>query len=223
LSNSFNNIICPLCSSESTSHMFKDDRKNLIRDYFNCKICDLIFVDEKDQISIENERARYDTHKNSMENSGYVRFLSRLMNPMLEKIKPGDSGLDFGSGPGPTLSLMFKKHGYSVNLYDPFYAPDRSTLNKKYEFIVSSEVFEHLNNPHKEIILLWSILKPGGILGVMTQLSKSVKSFPNWYYKNDDTHISFFSHKTFEWIAKKLDAKLKIIDNDVVLLEKKQD
>jgi len=214
------NISCPLCSTSSITLFSKDTRKGLKRDYYRCKDCDLIFVDRKHIISYEKEKARYDSHKNSPKDTGYRKFLSRLMNPMLKEIANGDTGLDFGCGPGPTLSLMFQDLGYSVSIYDPFYAPDKSALEKKYEFITASEVFEHFNNPEKEIDLLWSMLNPGGTLGIMTKLTTTVKSFQRWHYKNDETHICFYSDKTFEWISQRLNAKLSIIGDDVVLLSK---
>jgi cyclopropane fatty-acyl-phospholipid synthase-like methyltransferase len=42
-------------------------------------------------------------------------FLSQVFNPVMVHLKKGAKGLDFGCGPGPTLSLMFEKQGYQVS------------------------------------------------------------------------------------------------------------
>ena len=45
----------------------------------------------------------------------YRKFLSRMFKPMMERIEPDSYGLDFGSGPGPTLNLMFEEEGHTVS------------------------------------------------------------------------------------------------------------
>lgn len=34
----------------------------------------------------------------------------------------------------------------------------------------------------------------------MTDLYKSDIDFPKWYYKNDPTHVFFYSDEAFKWI-----------------------
>jgi 16S rRNA G1207 methylase RsmC len=38
--------------------------------------------------------------------------------------------LDFGCGPGPTLSILLAEQGQQVDLYDPFYHDDPSVFAK---------------------------------------------------------------------------------------------
>ena len=42
------------------------------------------------------------------------RFLGRLAEPLVERLDPGASGLDFGCGPGPALAAMLTRRGYTV-------------------------------------------------------------------------------------------------------------
>ncbi len=139
---------------------------------------------------------------------------------MQERLESGSRGLDFGSGPGPTLSVMFEEVGHSVEIYDHFYARDPCVLEKKYDFITATEVVEHLHNPRKELDRLWACLKPGGILGVMTKLVLDHEAFARWHYKNDPTHICFFSRSTFEWLAAQWLAELTFANKDVILFYK---
>ena len=96
---------------------------------------------------------------------------------MVSKLTLGDQGLDFGSGPGPTLSIMFREAGYPMEIYDYFYAPNTDVLNNQYDFITATEVIEHLRHPIQTLNLLWKILKPGGVLGIMTETVPDHKLF----------------------------------------------
>jgi hypothetical protein len=208
---------CPLCESVGCSTLFHSDKN---RKYHRCSICDLIFVPPSQLLSWEAEKAEYDKHQNSPDDLGYRNFLSRLFLPIQERIDSGSHGLDFGSGPGPALSVMFEEEGHRVRLFDPFYAPDTEPLTGKYDFITASEVVEHLHNPAEEFELLWSLLKSGGWLGIMTKLALDKTAFAKWHYKNDPTHVRFFSKKTMEWLGEKWQAKPVQIGSDVILFQK---
>jgi SAM-dependent methyltransferase len=212
-----NSRACPLCRSPDAGPFYQDKRRN----FFRCTCCLLIFVPPEQFPSSAKEKAEYDLHRNSPEDEGYRRFLSRLFLPMREQLAPGSRGLDFGCGPGPTLSRMFEEAGFPMSLYDPFYANNPSALDKEYDFITASEVVEHLHNPQKELAGLWQCLRPGGLLGIMTKLALDRQAFQHWHYKNDLTHVHFFSRSTFEWLAEQWQAALTFADKDVILLTKK--
>lgn len=189
------------------------------RQYRNCSNCDLIFVEQKFWLSKEGEKKEYDLHQNSPNDLGYRKFLSRLYSPLKSRLNSGAIGLDFGCGPGPTLSIMFEETGFDVSLYDKFYNQNLEVFNKSYDFITATEVLEHLQNPHLEIKRLTSCLKPDGHLGVMTKLSKGLEAFEKWHYKNDQTHICFYSKKSFDWISNEWNLKIDYIKDDVILLK----
>lgn len=209
---------CPLCKSEEISEYFSNKR----RVFLQCGNCELVFVPEQFHLSAEEEKKRYDLHENNPDDEGYRKFLSRLAIPLNERLKPSSYGLDFGSGPGPALSEMITDMGHRVKIYDQFYADDREVLNKRYDFITATEVFEHLREPLETIELLWRILNPGGILGLMTKLVIDRQAFSTWHYITDRTHICFFSESTFNWLVGRLNARIEFIGSDVIMLYKQK-
>ncbi len=180
----------------------------------------MVFVPRIFHLTQSAEKTEYDLHRNSLNNLGYRRFLSRLFEPMRNLLPRNAIGLDFGSGPGPTLSVMFAEAGYSMRIYDPFYADDSSVWESDYNFITASEVVEHLRNPDVNLNRLWGQLKPNGVLGLMTKLVLDRDAFSKWHYKNDLTHVSFFSRETFEWLGEQWGVVPQFIGADVILFRK---
>ncbi len=128
--------------------------------------------------------------------------------------------MDFGCGPAPLLASILEEHGHKVELFDRFYFPKNRFPEKNYDFIVATEVVEHLSSPGDELPKLWAQLRVGGLMALMTKLVISPERFASWHYIRDPTHISFFCAETFHWLARKLDAELKFVDIDVIFLKK---
>ena len=208
-------LSCRLCET-TDSRPFHDDG----RQYYRCSKCGLVFVHPEAFLAAADERAVYERHQNSPDDPDYRRFLSRLFEPMAARLHSASRGLDFGSGPGPTLSVMFEEGGHTVSLYDPFYAPGPEVFEREYDFITTSEVVEHLHRPRWELERLWGCLVPGGVLGIMTKRVLDHEAFSRWHYKNDPTHVCFFAMETFEWLAKSWGASLTVVGDDVVILAK---
>ena len=208
---------CPLCGNRQNDFYHQDQRRR----YDRCRTCRLVFVPPAYYLSHEEEKAEYDRHQNHPDNPGYRQFLNRLFLPLQARLAPGSRGLDFGSGPGPTLSVMLAEAGHDVTLYDPFYAHQPAALTRCYDFITATEVVEHLRDPKREFASLFKMLKRGGWLGIMTKRVMDKHAFGQWHYIRDMTHICFYRQHTFEYLARRFDARLDIVGNDVMLLNKK--
>lgn len=210
---------CPLCVWPDSIFFFKDKK----RTYRRCHRCRLVFVPSPYWLSAEKEKAIYDLHKNDPEDQDYRRFLGRLSTPLLQKLygQAQQKGLDFGCGPGPTMVKLIEEQGHTMDLYDPFYADNPSVFAKKYDFVTATEVVEHLREPNRQWTTLFSLLKPGAWLGIMTKLVTEKRAFSGWHYIRDPTHICFYSRSTLLYLAVRFDAELFFIENDVVLLQKK--
>lgn len=202
---------CPLCRSPDTDGFFQDRQ----RDYLRCRHCRLVFVPPHQHLTEEAEKAVYDYHQNDVENAGYRQFLSRLATPLSRRLPTPASGLDYGCGPGPLLAKMLREQGHTMHTFDPYYANRPEILQNKFDFVTCTEVIEHFRQPGQEFNLLFGLLKPGGYLGIMTKLVIDADAFSRWHYKNDMTHIGFFSADTLQWLASSHGCRLEIIGKDV--------
>jgi hypothetical protein len=195
---------CLLCQSSNIGAF--QVHKKPEKAYYHCDACDFIFMNPSDRLSAMEEKARYDLHTEAG-SDGHRAFLQPLVDVVtkhLENLKIEKSQLkvlDYGCGPQAFLSGLFNIKEIPVLNYDLFYFPDQDAFRKNYHAITATEVWEHLYNPREEIVRLASILKPGGILAVMTSGHKGEGAFHDWHYRRDLTHVSFFSEKTMRTIA----------------------
>ena len=207
--------VCLLCRSKENEFFFEDK----FREYRRCSNCSLVFVPESFHVSPESEKARYEEHNNDPEDIRYRQFLERITVPIIERFPEGASGLDFGCGPTPLLSAILQESGFKMEVYDPIYAPDKAVLRREYDFVVSTEVLEHLKRPLEEIKKLYAILESGGMLAIMTRPLEKTVDFRGWQYKNDRTHIAFFSIETFDWISARLNMAYQQIGRDIFVFD----
>ncbi|WP_414829166.1 class I SAM-dependent methyltransferase [Alteromonas sp. H39] len=169
---------------------------------------------------MDQEHAEYLLHENNFNDQGYRQFLSRLSAPLLTMQLPGHDGLDFGCGPTPVLAAILESEGMNMTYFDPLFFPDRTVLTKQYDFITCTEAIEHFHTPDKELKLLTSLLKPEGLLAIMTKRVINQQRFTSWHYKNDPTHVCFFSEATFHYIARTLGFRVSFPTADVVFMQK---
>ncbi|MDT4331843.1 class I SAM-dependent methyltransferase [Methylomonas sp. MED-D] len=212
-------IPCPLCGAASSVEFHRDRN----RDYRRCGRCRLVYVPASQHLSQDAEKAIYDLHRNQTDDPGYRCFLSRLAAPLQERLAPGASGLDFGCGPGPALAAMLSEAGHAVKLYDPIYAAHPALLLRQYDFIVCTEVVEHFRRPAEEFERIFGMLRPGGYLGLMTKLVIDAAAFARWHYKNDLTHIGFYSRDTLTWLANRYGCGIEFVAADAIILRRNPD
>lgn len=193
---------------------------NLVRNFLQCTNCKLVFVPSDFHLTLPQQRDRYLEHNNDPMDSEYRAFLSRLRGPLLPLLKEGDVGLDFGCGPGPALAQMLRESGYKVDLYDPLFQDNKSVLEKNYDFVTCTETIEHFSNPAFDFALLDSVVKDGGVLGVMTSILYEEVIFEDWHYKLDPTHVSFYTPLTMEWLSNKFNWVIKSTHKNVYLFIK---
>jgi SAM-dependent methyltransferase len=207
---------CPVCRVPRPRPFLRVDA----RDYWRCETCEARFLDPRQRLSPQEERAHYLHHQNHPDDPRYRRFLSRLAVPLLERLPPGLRGLDYGCGPGPALAAMLREAGHEVAVYDPFFRPDPAPLRERYDFITCSEAAEHFHDPAGEFDLFDRLLRPGGWLGLMTCFQTDDARFAAWHYRRDPTHVIFYREATLRWIAAARGWTCEIPAKDIALMRK---
>lgn len=190
---------CPLCGSASSFLLhFRDTG------YRGCHGCGGVFMEPAYRPSPEREKERYEKHNNDINDRGYRNFVRPLVKMVTRYHGPGERGLDFGAGTGPVAASLLQEQGYDISLYDPFFCNDPGKLEVKYDFIICCEVMEHFHDPAGEFRLLRSLLNTGGNLFCMTGLLLPGTDFKKWWYKNDETHVFFYTPESIAWIGENL-------------------
>ena len=210
---------CKICHSSTTS--LKDKKQGQV--YYRCSSCGFVYLDDSFIVDAKREKFQYDQHNNGFNDTGYVQMFENFIQNSIEEFLPSiKTALDFGSGPGPVLSELLKQKGLEVDIYDLYYSPKKVYQNKSYDLITSTEVFEHLSKPLEVMQTLVSHLNPNSYLAIMTKFPpKDDEEFLNWWYRRDPTHISFYTPKTFEVLAKKFGLEIvKFVGDNVVVFKK---
>lgn len=205
--------MCPLCATTTSQRIEHESGRR----YFWCRTCDLVHVARALRLDRAQEAAHYGTHQNSPDDLHYRGFLDRLLLPLVKQLPPGAHGLDFGSGPGPTLSVMFEERGFPMQIYDPFFAPDPKVLQRQFDFVSCSETVEHFFDPAAEFARFGTLVRPGGWIAIMTMMTPELAAFRQWHYPRDPTHVCFYSADTMRWIAQRYGWQLEIPRTNVAL------
>jgi len=224
--------VCPLCGGSDTSlyhvattsvpwHLYSPTSsrdKGLC--FFSCATCLLVFKDPSIRATAEQETRRYEKHHNDLADNGYREHLMTVVRPLMELVPPTAVGLDYGCGPCVSTEVLVRELERTCSSYDPNFFPREELLREgSYDFITCTEVAEHFKSPRREFEKVRELLKPGGVLGLMTQLVP--ERFEDWWYHRDPTHVVFYSPETFEWIARNLGFSLLECRSNVALLRKR--
>ncbi len=207
---------CTVCRASTLSVFHVIDGKT----YWRCATCHATLLDPLHHLKTAEERAHYLLHENRVDDPGYRQFLSRLSIPVAAELSPALAGLDYGCGPGPALAAMLGEAGHVMSLYDPFFHPDTSVLERTYDFVTCSETAEHFHHPAQEFDRLDSLVRPGGLLAIMTCFQTDDARFQNWHYRQDPTHVVFYRAATFAVLAKQRGWHYVSPAKDVALLRK---
>ncbi|HHY36918.1 MAG TPA: class I SAM-dependent methyltransferase [Firmicutes bacterium] len=199
---------CPLCGGTKTTATTIEEKI-----YYFCSQCDLAFLAAPFHPSPEREKERYLLHNNSLEDKGYVgmfeAFLEQAVVPFVGK---NVEALDFGCGPAPVLQVLLERKGIRTDVYDPYFAPELPPPGKQYDLITCTEVLEHVRRPREVWQFFSRRLRPGGILAAMTAFRPPREEFARWWYRQDFTHVCFYSRETFFWLARHYPLRLVFLD-----------
>lgn len=226
-------MTCKICNAESNVIFSKKILLKYDVKYHQCKACGFIQPDEPFWLPEAYQKAISDMDTGifvrNIKNKKMVSFLLRLYFNKKERF------LDYGAGYGIFVRMM-RDDGFDFWGTDEYASPlfstafDIKNLNnntEKFEAITCFEVFEHLENPLEEIkkMLVYS-----DSIIFSTSLSDNVyakngtEGLKNWWYISEETgqHISIYSYRSLEIIAKKFGLNLYSNRYNFHILTKKQ-
>lgn len=190
---------CRLCGCTQTTLLLRDEAHG--RKFVHCTRCDIVSVPDEFLLAPVEERARYARHRNDPEDEGYRAFLRNLLDEVAPRVPAGAEGLDYGCGEPPVLMAMLEDAGLRMTGFDLYFRRDEAALERTYDLIVCSETAEHFRDPLAEFARLGALLRPGGLLAVMTGMLEDWAEFARWHYRTDATHICFYAPRTMRWLA----------------------
>lgn len=206
-------LSCPLCETKLENRA--DEH------YYLCSMCFAYVKDKKYYFTLQQEKRRYQEHKNDINDLHYQNFTAPITKNILEKFSKNHLGLDYGCGSAPVITSILKSKNYKIKMYDPFFFPNDDYKKYQYDYIFSCEVFEHFYNPKAEIKKLISLLKPNGLLLIMTHLYNGVRSFNKWYYRRDPTHVFIYTAKTINYISQSFNLDLEKQTERIIIFKKR--
>ncbi|MGL4986979.1 MAG: class I SAM-dependent methyltransferase [Treponemataceae bacterium] len=190
--------------------------------FHRCDFCKGVFKDSSQFLLPQEQKNRYEKHNNCLKNISYKEYLKNYTKKIERFLKKDSSVirsfLDFGCGPLdvsqkpfiPILEKLLKTEkdfsffsNMQFSCYDIHFANHTEVLEKKFDLINCLEVVEHFENPRAEFALLLSLCNKNATLIIATQLVDECTNFASWWYKEDVTHVAFYSQRALEILAKK--------------------
>ena len=192
---------CRICETESS--LFYSD----VRSFYKCPSCTLIFTNETaDNVAAEKH---YKDQWNNADKNFWKQQTDGLLSVIHRYKMPVGRVLDFGSGTGE-ITKEFQARGIEATPLEPMihgYLKDQNYPDK-FDVVVGVEVIEHLPDMREELKEIEKNLSADGIMLFTTILTDSfidsineVEQFKGWWYKDDPTHVSFFSSKSILRLA----------------------
>lgn len=195
--------------------------------YYECLKCQFCFTDYMPKADPKEIYDQVYWSKQDSEHYGRLLESFRLIT-LATKIYPElnlwkAKILDFGCGMGALVKECRDK--FSMNLYghdiiksplpDEYFIPDLNSCRTKFDLVISCEVLEHLPKPMETFNLMKSLLEPNGTIAFQTAVYEPTICNKNWWYIGPaNGHVSFYSIKTFDYIANILKVQEKLMWNN---------
>lgn len=202
---------CLICNS-NTNLLFKTKLLGKYEvDYYKCPICDFIQTEKPYWLKESYCSAITDLDVGLVDRSIFDADVVATL--IKNNFKIGAKFLDFAGGYGLFVRLMrdrgfnfYRADKYCENIFAQNFDIKDIKSNGKFEVVTAFEVFEHLDNPIRDIK---KMLSYSDTLVFTTELQpkKDIKDAKDWWYFTPETgqHIAFYAEKTLKYIAKKFD------------------
>ena len=121
------------------------------------------------------------------------------------------------------LDALLKRDGGFEDMMFALTADDISVLEQVYDAVMATEVVEHFHEPADGFQQMIALIKPAGVLAIMTNLQDDDAAFAHWYYRRDPTHVAFYRDETLAYIAHHYGLGIDRISRNVTFFTKLTD
>ena len=212
-------VKCRVCGIPS-EEFYKDTRT-----FYKCPVCFLIFTEE--MADEKGSEEHYKKQWREVDPAFFKQQSDVLLDVANRFVKP-ERILDYGSGSGG-ITLELRSRGYDVTPLEPMehgYLKDQEYPHL-FNLVIGVEVVEHLPNLWEELGELDKILEPGGVIIFSTGMTdkfiehpQAVEVFKRWWYKDDQTHVSFFCADSVAMIAHRMEYESYFLGDQLFVLKK---
>lgn len=200
---------CKICNSETTNCFDSKILGKHLVEYYKCEVCCFLQIEEPYWLDEAYEEPI------NISDTGYISrnlLISKKLTFLLYSVfDKNGKYLDYAAGYGVLVRIMrdigfdfYWEDKYTDNLFSKGFEWNKDT---SLQAVTAFEVFEHFVNPIEEIEHLLDI---SDTIIFTTELYPKHNPSPEewWYFGLDHgQHISFYSHETLEYIAKKYDLR----------------
>lgn len=215
---------CPICQTEGEEIFQNKILGKYQTSYYQCPHCKLIYTEKPYWLEEAYRNAIVGTDTGLMQRN--ISFCVTV-NTLLRKFYPeGKKFLDYGGGYGIFVRMM-RDVGHRFMWMDKYsdnlVAKGFEYQEGKVDLVTAFELFEHFDQPIKEIENLLGYSKN---LLISTTVYGEEEGYPDkswWYYApHAGQHVVFYHKRTFEYLADKYQLKYYQIDNTLHLLTQEE-
>lgn len=221
-------IPCNICNHDSRALFQAKVLYKYEVQYYQCTHCGFIQTEEPHWLAESYSSAITDL------DLGYVTrniFFGTITAKLLKRsFDRKGAFLDYGGGYGMFVRLMrdkgfdfYREDKYCTNLFaDQFDVMDAGSP-KRFELLTAFEVFEHLEDPYRDIERMFSF-SDSILFSTELQPQPTFSSVEDWWYFSPEVgqHVAIYSAKALEEIAKKYNCQVYSAQNRLHLLTKKK-
>lgn len=219
---------CKICGSNSTK-IFSGEVLNIyIIDYFQCDDCHFIQTEQPYWLNESYSSAIASTDIGLV--SRNINFQNSTAWIIKNYFDYKAKFLDYAGGYGLFVRLMrdngfdfYRQDIYCENHFAKYFDISENDNIVNFELVTAFEIFEHLVNPIEEISTIFEF---SDSIIFSTELQPQIKmhSTDDWWYfaKETGQHVSFYTTKSLEVIAKKMNCYFYSNDRNLHILTKKE-